>query len=91
MAFDDCLMICENGNLAECSRSNIWLVFGNTVVTPKGNNLRGITRKQLNVAMGDAFTVRLFKQDLKNVSRSMCIFKIPFKIFKPLFQETFGK
>jgi len=56
MAFDDCLMICENGNLAECSRSNIWLVFGNTVVTPKGNNLRGITRKQLNVAMGDAFT-----------------------------------
>ena len=55
--YDDCLMILDNGNITECSRSNIWLVFGDTVTTPIGNNLRGITRKQLNIAMGDKIKV----------------------------------
>ena len=58
-------MILDNGNITECSRSNIWLVFGDTVTTPIGNNLRGITRKQLNLAMSDKFKVNLKPKPIK--------------------------
>jgi len=74
--YDDCLMVCENGNLSECSRANIWLIFGDTIVTPIGNNLRGITRKQLHIAIGSEFKVQfLFRIYFSVFSTKSVIFK----------------
>lgn len=45
--FDEPIMLTIDGKLAECSRSNIWLVIDDVIVTPKDGCLAGITRKNL--------------------------------------------
>ena len=47
LGMDECLMLDAEGNLSECSNSNIWLVIDDKVVTPVSGNLVGLTRRSL--------------------------------------------
>ncbi len=51
---DDCLMLDEKGQVAECSNSNVWFVVGGKLVTPAGGNLDGLTRRSLISLLTDA-------------------------------------
>ena len=57
MVFFHWIFSSENGNISELSRANVWFVIDDIVVTPIGNNLRGITRKNLHLAIGSQFQV----------------------------------
>lgn len=55
---DDALILDDRGHLAECSSSNLFLIFGNRIVTPTldGPILAGVTRETtLQVAAGAGF------------------------------------
>jgi branched-subunit amino acid aminotransferase/4-amino-4-deoxychorismate lyase len=58
------ILFVKNGKVSECSTSNIFAFFGNTLVTPKSDVLMGITRK---------IVIGLAKKDFKIEERDITI------------------
>jgi branched-subunit amino acid aminotransferase/4-amino-4-deoxychorismate lyase len=58
------ILFVKNGKVSECSTSNIFAFFGNTLVTPKSDVLMGITRK---------IVIGLAKKDFKIEERDMTL------------------
>lgn len=58
------ILFVKDGKLSECSTSNVFVFFGNTLVTPKNNVLMGITRK---------IVIDIAKKDFKIEERDISI------------------
>lgn len=57
-----------DGNISECTRNNFFLFKGNTLVTPKTNILRGITRKTVLELAASKFQIEerdIYLEELK--------------------------
>jgi len=52
--YDDCLMLTTENLVAELSRSNMWFVIDNVVVSPKGGCLSGVTRSNIHTAISQS-------------------------------------
>ena len=52
MGCDDCIMLSERGTVTEASNSNVWFVIGGRLVTPRDQNLKGITKEQVHTVCG---------------------------------------
>lgn len=62
-----------DGNISECTRNNFFIFKGNTLVTPKNNILRGITRKTVLELAKSRFEVEerdIYLEELKEATEA---------------------
>ncbi len=62
-----------DGNISECTRNNFFLFKGNTLVTPKNNILRGITRKTVLELAANKFQIEerdIYLEELKEATEA---------------------
>ncbi|HAS44788.1 MAG TPA: aminotransferase IV [Microscillaceae bacterium] len=62
-----------DGNISECTRNNFFLFKGNTLVTPKNNILRGITRRTVLDLAASKFQVEerdIYLEELKEATEA---------------------
>jgi len=62
-----------DGNISECTRNNFFLFKGNTLVTPKNNILRGITRRTVLDLAANKFQVEerdIYLEELKEATEA---------------------
>jgi branched-chain amino acid aminotransferase len=63
---DDAIMLDVNGNIAEASSSNIFIIKNNEIITPKtGYILKGITRKSVLALINEELGLPVFERVIK--------------------------
>lgn len=64
MGCDDCIMLSEKESVTEASNSNVWFVIGGRLITPRDQNLKGITKGQVH-ALCSRLGLSTYEEEIK--------------------------